>query len=109
MESIPDTIRSANNKIIKLLKSDKPLWTNKKDKLKQLLKYHLDFLKNNIPITYESLEEIEKIKQYRFDYIQDSEEIMNDEDYKYIYTNMCSVKVTIMRLIHIPIIKTFNS
>jgi len=36
MESIPETIRLVNGKIIKLLKSNNPLWVNKKTKLKRL-------------------------------------------------------------------------
>jgi hypothetical protein len=99
MNNISPIIVEVNNHIIEILNSNNPIFGEKKVYLKELLKKHLQCIKNNSIITYKSLEEIEDIKQYRTKYIHTSMEIMNDETYIKVYTNMCSVKTTIMSLV----------
>lgn len=100
MNAISPIIIEVNKNIIKLINSNNPLFNDKKVYLKELLRMHLQFIKNNSRITYKSLEEIEDIKQYRTKYIHTSNAIMEDETYIKVYTKMCDVKVDIMCFVH---------
>ena len=110
MNAISPIIIEVNKNIIKLINSNNPLFNDKKVYLKELVRKHLQFIKNNSSITYKTLEEIEDIKQYRTKcrrrrlwaspYIHTSKAIMEDETYIKVYTKMCNVKVDIMCFIH---------
>ncbi len=99
MNKISLIIIEVNDNIIKLINSDNPIFESKKVYLKELLNKHLQFIKNNPVITYKTLEEIEDIKQYRTENIH-TNDIMNDEIYKKVYTNMMKVKLSIMQMVY---------
>ena len=93
-----ENIKKVNIAIIKLIKSDEDIWIKQREKLRQLLQFHLQLLEQcnaNKP-DMRTLNYIESIKQWRTDNLNTKENMKDDRYGKDIASEMCNVKVQIM-------------